>query len=85
MTTANCFYPEEPAEGFHGLFISNPNVLTSNDHLDPMYGSPDLTCLLCKVYKCTKDELKERVFHTQEYGFAQTAGEEIETKNRKLV
>ena len=52
MATANCFYPEEPAKGFHGLFISNPNVLTSNDHLDPMYGSPDLTCLLCKVYKC---------------------------------
>jgi len=38
MATANCFYPEEPAKGYHGLFISNPNVLTSNDHLDPMYG-----------------------------------------------
>lgn len=58
MATANCFYPEEPAQGYHGLFISNPNVLTSNDHLDPMYGSPDLTCLLCKVYKCTQEELK---------------------------
>ena len=41
MATANCFYPEEPAEGYHGVFLSNPNVLTSNDHLDPMYGSPD--------------------------------------------
>jgi anaerobic selenocysteine-containing dehydrogenase len=73
MATANCFYPEEPARGFHGLFISNPNVLTSNDHLDPMYGSPDLTCLLCKVYKCTKEELKEEVFRNQEYGFVQNA------------
>lgn len=76
MATANCFYPEEPAKGFHGLFISNPNVLTSNDHLDPMYGSPDLTCLLCKVSKCSKEELTEEVFRTQEYGFVQTAGDE---------
>ena len=50
MATANCFYPEEPAP-LHGLLKSNPNVLTSNDHCDPMYGSPDLTALLCKVYK----------------------------------
>jgi anaerobic selenocysteine-containing dehydrogenase len=50
MATANCFYPEEPAP-LHGLLTSNPNVLTSNDHCDPMYGSPDLTALLCKVYK----------------------------------
>ena len=57
MVTANCTYPEEPAP-FHGLFISNPNVLTSNDHCDPMFGSPDLTCLLCKVYKANKDEVK---------------------------
>ena len=57
MVTANCAYPEEPAP-FHGLFISNPNVLTSNDHCDPMFGSPDLTCLLCKVYKANKDEVK---------------------------
>ena len=74
MATANCFYPEEPAKEFHGLFISNPNVLTGNDHLDPMYGSPDLTCLLCKVYKCNKKDLKERVFKTQEYGFVVNAG-----------
>ncbi len=73
MATANCFYPEEPAKGFHGLFISNPNILTSNDHLDPMYGSPDLTCLLCKVSKCSKEDLKEEVFHTEEYGFVQNA------------
>ncbi len=76
MATANCFYPEEPAKGFHGLFISNPNVLTSNNHLDPMFGSPDLTCLLCKAYKCEKEDLKEEVFRTEEYGFVQTAGEE---------
>jgi anaerobic selenocysteine-containing dehydrogenase len=50
MATANCFYPEEPGP-LHGLLTSNPNVLTSNDHCDPMYGSPDLTALLCKVYK----------------------------------
>jgi anaerobic selenocysteine-containing dehydrogenase len=76
MATANCFYPEEPAKGFHGVFISNPNVLTSNDHLDPMYGSPDMTCLLCKVYKCEKKDLKEQVFKTQEYGFVVKAGAE---------
>jgi anaerobic selenocysteine-containing dehydrogenase len=76
MATANCFFPEEPAKGYHGLFISNPNVLTSNDHLDPMYGSPDLTCLLCKVYKCSKEDLKEEVFKTEEFGFVQTTGEE---------
>ena len=50
MATANCFIPEEPGP-YHGLFISNPNVLTSNNHCDPMYGSPDLTALLCKVSK----------------------------------
>ncbi len=50
MATANCFYPEDPGP-LHGLFRSNPNVLTANDHCDPMYGSPDLTALLCKVYK----------------------------------
>jgi anaerobic selenocysteine-containing dehydrogenase len=48
MATANCFYPEDPGP-LHGLTRSNPNVLTSNDHFDPMYGSPDLTALLCKV------------------------------------
>jgi anaerobic selenocysteine-containing dehydrogenase len=69
MATANCFYPEEPAKGYHGVFISNPNVLTSNDHLDPMYGSPDLTCLLCKVYKAKDEELTEEVFRNEEYGF----------------
>jgi anaerobic selenocysteine-containing dehydrogenase len=76
MATANCFYPEEPAQGFHGLFISNPNVLTRNDHLDPMYGSPDLTCLLCKVYKCTDEDLQEEVFRTERYGFVPTGGRE---------
>jgi anaerobic selenocysteine-containing dehydrogenase len=50
LATANCFYPEEPGP-LHGLLKSNPNVLTSNNHFDPMYGSPDLTALLCKVYK----------------------------------
>ena len=74
MATANCFYPEEPAKGYHGVFISNPNVLTSNDHLDPMYGSPDLTCLVCKVYKAKDEELTEHVFHTEEYGFVPSSG-----------
>jgi anaerobic selenocysteine-containing dehydrogenase len=50
MATANCFYPEDPSP-WHGLTRSNPNVLTSNNHCDPMFGSPDLTCLLCKVSK----------------------------------
>jgi anaerobic selenocysteine-containing dehydrogenase len=50
MATANCFYPEDPAP-LHGLMKSNPNVLTNNNHCDPMYGSPDLTALLCKVYR----------------------------------
>ncbi len=69
MATANCFYPEEGPKGFHGVFISNPNVLTSNSHCDPMFGSPDLTCLLCRVYKVDKKDLKEKVFHTEEYGY----------------
>jgi anaerobic selenocysteine-containing dehydrogenase len=55
MATANCFYPEDPGP-LHGLLRSNPNVLTSNDHFDPMYGSPDLTALLCKVYKAEDDK-----------------------------
>jgi anaerobic selenocysteine-containing dehydrogenase len=74
MATANCFYPEEPPDTYHGIFISNPNVLTSNDHLDPMYGSPDLTCLLCKIYPCTEEDLQENVFKTEEYGTVQQLG-----------
>jgi anaerobic selenocysteine-containing dehydrogenase len=58
MATANCFYPEEPPP-FHGLFISNPNVLTNNDHCDEAYGSPDLTALLVKVYKVEQKDIKE--------------------------
>ena len=75
MATANCFYPEEPPKGYHGLFISNPNVLTSNNHLDPMYGSPDLTCLLCKVYPCKEEVLVEDVFRTEVYGYVEKAGD----------
>jgi len=75
MATANCFYPEEPPETYHGLFISNPNILTNNNHLDPMYGSPDLTCLLCKVYPCTEEDLQENVFKTEAYGTLQRTGE----------
>ncbi len=55
MATANCFYPDDPAP-LHGLFKSNPNVLTNNNHCDPMYGSPDLTALLCKVYKAEDEK-----------------------------
>jgi len=58
MATANCFYPEEPGP-LHGLLISSPNVLTSNEHFDPMYGSPDLTCLLCRIYKVEKKDMKD--------------------------
>jgi hypothetical protein len=53
--------------------------LTSNNHLDPMYGSPDLTCLLCKVYPCKEEDLKEDVFRTEEYGYVELAGKEAET------
>jgi anaerobic selenocysteine-containing dehydrogenase len=55
MAQGNCFYPEDPPP-LHGLLKSNPNVLTNNDHCDPMYGSPDLTCLLCNVYKVKDGE-----------------------------
>ena len=58
MATANAFYPEEPAP-LHGLTISNPNMLTSNDHCDPMYGAPDLTCLLCKIYPVEKKDMAD--------------------------
>jgi len=58
MATGNCFYPEEPGP-LHGLLISSPNVLTSDEHFDPMFGSPDLTCLLCKVYKVEKKDIKD--------------------------
>jgi anaerobic selenocysteine-containing dehydrogenase len=75
MATANWFYPEESPDSYHGVFISNPNVLTNNNHLDPMYGSPDLTCLLCKVYPCTEEDLQENVFKTEEYGTVQTGDE----------
>ncbi len=70
MATANCFYPEEPAP-LHGLLISSPNMLTSNEHFDPMFGSPDLTCLLCKVYKVEKKDMKDLPkgeFRLQGYG-----------------
>ena len=52
MATANCFYPEDPGP-LHGLTRSNPNMLTSNNHFDPMYGSPDLTALLCRVSRAS--------------------------------
>ena len=58
MAQGNCFYPEEPGP-FHGLFISNPNVLTDNNYCDEAYGSPDLTALLVKVYKVEGKDLKE--------------------------
>ncbi len=74
MCTANWFYPEASAEGYHGVFISNPNVCTSNDHLDPMYGSPDMTCLICKVYKARPEELQDEVFTTENYGTVPTYG-----------
>jgi len=58
MATGNCFYPEEPGP-LHGLLFSSPDVLTSNEHFDPMYGAPDLTCLLCKVYKVEKKDMED--------------------------
>ena len=67
--------PTELARHYH--YGTNPNVLTSNDHLDPMYGSPDLTCLLCKVYKAKDEELKEEVFRSEEYGFVPHSQENV--------
>jgi len=70
MATANCFYPEEPGP-LHGLTISSPNMLTSNEHFDPMYGAPDLTCLLCKIYKVEKKDmadLPKGAYRLQGYG-----------------
>ena len=70
MATGNCFYPEEPGP-LHGLLISSPNVLTSNEHFDPMFGAPDLTCLLCKVYKVEKKDMKDLpkgAYRLQAYG-----------------
>jgi anaerobic selenocysteine-containing dehydrogenase len=58
MATANAFYPEEPGP-LHCLTVSNPNMLTSNDHFDPMYGAPDLTCLLCRVSRVEKKDMKD--------------------------
>jgi anaerobic selenocysteine-containing dehydrogenase len=55
MAQANWFYPEDPGP-LHGLLVSNPNVLTSNNHFDPLFGSPDLTALLCKVSKAPPKE-----------------------------
>ncbi|MCK4273590.1 MAG: hypothetical protein KAW90_01765, partial [Dehalococcoidales bacterium] len=70
MATGNCFYPEEPGP-LHGLLISSPDVLTSNEHFDPMYGAPDLTCLLCKIYKVEKKDMKDLpkgAYRLQGYG-----------------
>jgi hypothetical protein len=30
---------------------------------------------LCKVYKCTEEDLQENVFKTEEFGFVQRVGE----------
>ena len=43
--------------------------MSSNDPLGPMDGSPDVTCLLCKVYKCSKEDLKEEVFQDRRARF----------------
>ena len=74
MATANCFYPEEPAKGYHGVFISNPNVLTSNDHLDPMYGSPGPHLPPVQGLQGQGRGAADEVFHTEEYGFVPTYG-----------
>ena len=44
--TANCIHPEEPGP-LHSLPFSSPNVLTSDEHFDLIFGSPDLACLIC--------------------------------------
>jgi predicted molibdopterin-dependent oxidoreductase YjgC len=84
MATANCFYPEESPESYHGLFISNPNVLANNNHLDPMYGSPDLTCLLCKVYPCAEEDLQENAKKPEIGNYMDSAMELIEKNDPSL-
>jgi hypothetical protein len=39
-----------------------------------MYGSPDLTCLLCRVYKTAEEDLQDEVFHSEAYGTVPTYG-----------
>ena len=51
VAQASWWYPEEPGPD-HGLWISNVNVLTSNEPpYDPAMGSVTFRALLCKVYK----------------------------------
>jgi len=40
-----------------------------------MYGSPDMTCLICKVYKATDEDLTDGVFSNDSYGWAPTFDE----------
>ena len=48
-----------------------------------MYGSPDLTCLICKVYKAKDEELTEEVFRSEEYGFVPESIGATEPKVKK--
>jgi anaerobic selenocysteine-containing dehydrogenase len=57
MATANCFYPEEPAKGYHGVFISNPNVTATSSHPNRLPTHVSLQG------EAKDEELKEEVFN----------------------
>ncbi|HCX64470.1 MAG TPA: hypothetical protein DHN33_04580 [Eubacteriaceae bacterium] len=52
---ASWWYPEVKSPD-HGMWISNANMLTSNEApFDSAIGASDLRCLLCKVYKVEEE------------------------------
>ncbi len=68
--TDNCMHPEEPGP-LHELLFSSPNVLTSDEHFDLIFGSPDLARLIGKVYKVKKNDMKDvpkGAYRLQRYG-----------------
>jgi len=44
------WFPEKKGPD-HGVWDSNINVLTDDQHFDPVMGSSTINCLLCKVYR----------------------------------
>ena len=58
MTEHSWWFPEEPGEEpfLHGLWISNPNLLTDDslDNCDQLCGGWTNRGLLCKVYPVPK-------------------------------
>lgn len=54
------WYPETtaPAEALHGAWVSNINMLTDQQPNDKGCGSTPVRALLCKVYKCSEEDLR---------------------------